>query len=1217
MASQTSTERPSGSEQYDQFVRSQVGKTQQQLKSVELMSEVLTLVAGMLGYLLLLILLDHWILPGGLGTWGRVLGLLGLLGGGLFVLWWRVLPLVVRKINPLYAAANIERSEPTLKNGLINFLLLKSQPAATPPVVMQELEHRAAADLSRVSIDSAVDRSRLIKIGYVLTALVAVACLYKVLSPKDPLQSVGRVVFPWTEMAAPSRVTIVEVSPGDSEQYMGENVEITARVEGLSANENVLLHWSSTDGTHVDQETAMTLPVDALAYRAELPGTPVGLGQDLEYYITAGDARTPIYSLQVRPAPSITVDAVSYNYPDYTGLKDRQDNVGDIIAPQGTQVTVFATANQPIQERSARVMFNGDDRIKPLRLRTSDRDPQQVSGTFTLLMTDEGKPEYESYQIRFRNNDGYENPSPIRYKIRVIADVPPEIRFVSPAKHLQVPVNGRAELKLEASDDYGLARVELHAHVANQEALKPQDAVRLDELRRDLFTDSFVVQPSHLGASVGDTILYWAEATDNKQPRPNTQKSTVWQIEVTEPMKGDGRGQPDQLAQNDQGQPPQKPETPEAGQRGKQPKPPEQSQPGNEGQKPPMPQDQAGQGEQGSQPSNEKQTEGDLVDKLRDILNPDDEQQGQEKQGDQDPQQGQNEPQKGQQQGEDGQQGQQNNAGGENNKEQKGQGQPMGSQGNQEGQGQKQQGQGGSKQEPSGGEGGGSDSKSGQSDSGSQKGAGQQGAKSGQPGGNASQPGSQKQPGSGQPSDSKQPGAGSDSGEPLKGTKPDDPNAKGKPTDRKIEGEGTDTGKAGDPANAQSRDGQPSGKGQTSSGGQKPTGKPQPEQGAGSENKGGKPNASGMGDASKPNQTTDSEGTKGGEKDDSQGGDPSGTKGNPGEGTGQKDSEGTVSEADQGLNKDRNKKPGDNQNETDDDQGKASSSSISNEESDSKRGKEKGDRSGAGGEGGGQQANNQGTGGPGSNTASQQGASEAPGPGQGKTGNRGGDDAISEKPTGKSGDQAGQGSKTVAKPDGSERGEGDQQQTQGQQPKGNPQSGQPGQGDPQRSGTSDPNGNGRGTPAPGAGNRRQQSTGDPRDGSTSSGADDPNLEYSRKTLDLVLEKLEDQLDKNQPDQDLLDLFGGDQEKMRSWMQKWKQRMDAARQPGAQGAEARRELDKRLRSLGLTRPGGGLEGSAGGESLGNNRQGINLPPPPARYRHQAEAYKESVQNYGKK
>ena len=74
-------------------------------------------IIGVLVCLLVAVIADHWI-PGGLGPVGRVLASLVLVGGSVWYIAMRIVPLVIRGINPTYAARTIEEATPSLKNSL-------------------------------------------------------------------------------------------------------------------------------------------------------------------------------------------------------------------------------------------------------------------------------------------------------------------------------------------------------------------------------------------------------------------------------------------------------------------------------------------------------------------------------------------------------------------------------------------------------------------------------------------------------------------------------------------------------------------------------------------------------------------------------------------------------------------------------------------------------------------------------------------------------------------------------------------------------------------------------------------------------------------------------------------------------------------------------------------------------------------------------------------
>ena len=241
----------------ERFIERQLGKTRLQVRLIDLASGLMTLMAGILVYLLAWAVVDHWLFP--LGFWERWLAFVLLLSSCGYYLAAVVIPLLWRPINPIYAAKAIEQAEPTLKNSLINFLFFRTERAAVTNLVYSALQDRAASDLNRVAVDTVVDRSKAITIGYILAGVLALAAAYKILSPKDPFQSVARVATPWADIARPSRVRIEDVQPGDAEVFQGESVTISAAVKGQA--DEVTLYYSTRDG-QVDN-----LPVPMRLYR--------------------------------------------------------------------------------------------------------------------------------------------------------------------------------------------------------------------------------------------------------------------------------------------------------------------------------------------------------------------------------------------------------------------------------------------------------------------------------------------------------------------------------------------------------------------------------------------------------------------------------------------------------------------------------------------------------------------------------------------------------------------------------------------------------------------------------------------------------------------------------------------------------------------------------------------------------------------------------------
>ncbi|MCA9214231.1 MAG: hypothetical protein KDB27_14265 [Planctomycetales bacterium] len=559
---------------YDRFILQQIERTQSRIRITELATLVLTLAVGTLGFFLLVTIVDHWIY--GMGFWGRLLSLVVLVGGGVAFFVKRIVPFLVRSINPIYAAQTIEQSTPNAKNGLINFLLLRDRPQEVRASVFEAVQKRAATDLSNVEIDLAVDRTTMIRLGYAFAVLVAIAGAYKILSPKDPVATVARVISPWQEISRPARVQISEVTPGDITVYRGESVTVTASIAGLNDDDSVVLIYSTEDGQIVDAELAMSHNGDSI-YTTTL-GESHGLQQPTVYKIHSGDAESAQYRIDVKESPSIDVARVDYEFPKYTELVNESTDVGDIRAVEGTKIVIRAEANQPVA--SAYLEFvpgksaEGDDsdsssqltkiaqrEYRTLRMRHAGTTAE---ATFVLqLQADRKTPEFTAYRVRFTNRDGERNDRPVLHQIDVTPDLTPLVDILAPnERDVELPVNRSVDFELRGVDpDFKLSDLSIRAATGGNTILR-KNLLEQDEPGQVVRKYRF--NPEHLALKPGMSVLVWAVVSDNRrspktgQPDPNVARTENYRVRVVAPERtespedDDSEDQPERNNQADE-----------------------------------------------------------------------------------------------------------------------------------------------------------------------------------------------------------------------------------------------------------------------------------------------------------------------------------------------------------------------------------------------------------------------------------------------------------------------------------------------------------------------------------------------------------------------------------------------------------------------------------------------------------------------------------------
>jgi len=1194
--------------EYERYIASQIRKTRGQVKGVEIAGAVLRLLVGALVYLLVIALVDHWLLAEGLGMWGRLAALAGFIVGVGAYAAIIVTPLLTRRVNPVYAAHTIEQHQPTLKNSLVNFLLLRGSRRELAPAVYQAIEQRAANDLQHVPVETVVDRTRLVRWSYALLVVVAVFALYVLLSPKDPLRSLARMIAPWADLRPPTRVTIEEVKPGDMQAFHGDRFEVSALVRGVGADEPVTLFYTTDDGQTVDRPIAMTVPPGDYRHVAELPEGSQGLQQGITYYIAAGDFSTDKYRVEVLTAPAILVEAVDYAYPSYAAIANRRvERVGDITALVGTKVTVHGRANREI--KSAHLDYDCDGtRDKTI---FASGPTTSVAFEFELKLNAEGKAEYGSYQLLFVGTNDRENPQPIRHTIEVAPDRAPTVELVLPDQpDLEVPLNGVVSVAVRAEDpDFALREVALHVRRGTDVLLREplHDASsppHEGEFRGGYILDLSKLRPEKPGRpalAAGDVIDYWAEARDIKLPAAGHAESSHYRLRVTSP--GDQQQREEQLA--DAKRDKEEFEKP-AGDDGAGGSDEAEYQVAS---RDTQPSEDAEQGGDSSEESSSRvDPEKDAAAAMKEILKHEEQKKPSPTPGDKpneaDSQGDEGQPDEGDKgEGSSGEQNKQQ-PGGDEGKKQPGEQQQGKNREQDEGQ---QPGQSGGEEDSSESNGAGSESSSGgKSDSTSSQG---EHSDNSSQGGDAASSNDSNGPAS----------AGEDAG-----GKPGEAGEKAKPTGKPGEGQAdervrreedgpgegrqeqrSESGKAGDSKPGDKENGQPGEQGAsgTDAPGEKAepaSGKPQAaesqedspqldtEKSKPGERSGQGAQSGQSGDANKP-QSPPSDADV---NENAKGGEPEDPKGNSGAGQAQGNEQGSPSPQEKNTPKEKEQQSPDSKNK---ESGEPSSPSTSPKESDSQGG-EQGDRSGGGQEGGGQKANQKGTGGAGQNTAADEGGGAAEGSGGGETSDKADDKQPGGEGSGES--ESGQGA------GGEQSGQGGE----GQESGGASAGGQPGEGGASSKPGAGPGSQGAGGQGGGGQNdsesapSRSNSGGEP-------GGDEADLEAARKATDLVLDRLEDQLAKNELDQDLLDRLGWKREDVERFVKRWQDLKAKAGDDST--AEGAKRLEAALRQLGLSSAGTVLDGNENKPTEQRQIRESFRSNPPADYAEQYRAYTEGL------
>ncbi|MEX0728716.1 MAG: hypothetical protein WD065_20755, partial [Planctomycetaceae bacterium] len=516
------------------FISLKLAKTRSTIKTTEVLTALMGVLALVVGYLFLFVLADHWLVPQGIGFVPRLLLLGGLVASTSVWMIYKVVIPYVKNVHNLYAADMLEKNEPEFRGNLLNLIDLQGSGRTISPHIMSALEKRAAVRLAEINVEQAVDNRLLLRTAYTLLALVVISCLYTVFSPKPITPSIMAALLPTPHRAVATRTEISAVNPGDAVILARSQFEVTADILG-ELPEKVTLRYTTIDRRHVDEPIRMYPVEEGLrSFRGIITGeNGKGILQNFTYSISAGDAVSPEFNVTVKQPPSATVDSVRFKYPRYMGLDQKTQSGGHIDAWEGTSVLIQASANKPVA--SAVLLFIDDENsaAKAEEISMDIADGAKLSLEWTLSIRSDGtSPKF--YRIQCRDDEGNTDPAPTLYSLNIRPDLPPEVTLHDPTQDLELPANAAVPLAVTAQDPdfmlrYVILRVEKEGEPIFEEPL-------LDgQLQQDFhgFHD-FKLKPLNL--QPGEIISFWIEAHDNKEPVANRRSTPKLNISIQAPV---------------------------------------------------------------------------------------------------------------------------------------------------------------------------------------------------------------------------------------------------------------------------------------------------------------------------------------------------------------------------------------------------------------------------------------------------------------------------------------------------------------------------------------------------------------------------------------------------------------------------------------------------------------------------------------------------------
>ena len=248
-----------------------------------------------------------------------------------------------------------------------------------------------------------------------------------------------------------------------------------------------------------------------------------------------------VHVRSIEPPLVSGVDA-TLEFPAYTGLEPQRRAGGAIEALIGTHVTLEVSTTSPVTHAELRLVQAASTiRLEPSRLEDDSGVGRRFTGSFDVVSSDQ----YEVYLV---GPQGIANPRPASYPILAVEDHAPSGRILDPAgDDVQVVLRtARIPLRLEARDDFGIARIALATAIGGSEQVRRQDLLAVatppqpqDALVVELLEVS-TLGVDGTGAQDGDAIALEVALTDNRAPDAGTTelaRRTVHVVDEIELMR--------------------------------------------------------------------------------------------------------------------------------------------------------------------------------------------------------------------------------------------------------------------------------------------------------------------------------------------------------------------------------------------------------------------------------------------------------------------------------------------------------------------------------------------------------------------------------------------------------------------------------------------------------------------------------------------------------
>jgi hypothetical protein len=240
---------------------------------------------------------------------------------------------------------------------------------------------------------------------------------------------------------------------------------------------------------------------------------------EMTYHARIERGRSKYYRIGLSKIPRIESVVANYKYPEYTGVSEKtrvlSDKDSTLKGYRDTEVTMEVQSNRPLKTGTVTV---GD---KQYEFQSANEDT--VKATFPLVADGE-------FSVVVTDIEGNTSTDEFAGKVKLIPDGKPYISIVSPGMNSMAIPTAIIPIVIEAQDDIGIRKVSFFRnHNESDDARKVLfDVNEAEGIVR--VAEEFDL--GDLGLRPGDTIDYYATATDSLPHAPQTAASESFTLQI-------------------------------------------------------------------------------------------------------------------------------------------------------------------------------------------------------------------------------------------------------------------------------------------------------------------------------------------------------------------------------------------------------------------------------------------------------------------------------------------------------------------------------------------------------------------------------------------------------------------------------------------------------------------------------------------------------------